>query len=256
MSDTAKILIVDDDKDICAYMETMLSASGYQVATMTDPTAVVERIREEEFHILVIDLMMPQIDGIELIERIRRVDTDVAIVVFTGYPSVETAIDALKLNVSDYVKKPFDIDTFRDTISDVLKRKGIVFNMEERLHQSIGEIVRRLRKENSLTLKQLARRTGLSPSLLSQIERAESSASVSSLYKIASGLGVKLTVPLRRLLGRLIRIVSMAVWCPCAERSTPPRSSRSVLACWWITDHQNLKCSVDKLTPYIYFGTM
>ena len=194
MSDTAKILIVDDDKDICAYMETMLSASGYQVATMTDPTAVVERIREEEFHILVIDLMMPQIDGIELIERIRRVDTDVAIVVFTGYPSVETAIDALKLNVSDYVKKPFDIDTFRDTISDVLKRKGIVFNMEERLHQSIGEIVRRLRKENALTLKQLARRTGLSPSLLSQIERAESSASVSSLYKIASGLGVKLTV--------------------------------------------------------------
>ena len=194
MSDTAKILIVDDDKDICAYMETMLSASGYQVATMTDPTAVVERIREEEFHILVIDLMMPQIDGIELIERIRRVDTDVAIVAFTGYPSVETAIDALKLNVSDYVKKPFDIDTFRDTISDVLKRKGIVFNMEERLHQSIGEIVRRLRKENSLTLKQLARRTGLSPSLLSQIERAESSASVSSLYKIASGLGVKLTV--------------------------------------------------------------
>ena len=194
MSDTAKILIVDDDKDICAYMETMLSASGYQVATMTDPTAVVERIREEEFHILVIDLMMPQIDGIELIERIRRVDTDVAIVVFTGYPSVETAIDALKLNVSDYVKKPFDIETFRDTISDVLKRKGIVFNMEERLHQSIGEIVRRLRKENALTLKQLARRTGLSPSLLSQIERAESSASVSSLYKIASGLGVKLTV--------------------------------------------------------------
>ena len=194
MSDTAKILIVDDDKDICAYMETMLSASGYQVATMTDPTAVVERIREEEFHILVIDLMMPQIDGIELIERIRRVDTDVAIVVFTGYPSVETAIDALKLNVSDYVKKPFDIETFRETISDVLKRKGIVFNMEERLHQSIGEIVRRLRKENALTLKQLARRTGLSPSLLSQIERAESSASVSSLYKIASGLGVKLTV--------------------------------------------------------------
>ena len=194
MSDTAKILIVDDEKDICAYMETMLSASGYQVATMTDPTSVVERIREEEFHILVIDLMMPQIDGIELIERIRRVDTDVAIVVFTGYPSVETAIDALKLNVSDYVKKPFDIETFRDTISDVLKRKGIVFNMEERLHQSIGEIVRRLRKENALTLKQLARRTGLSPSLLSQIERAESSASVSSLYKIASGLGVKLTV--------------------------------------------------------------
>ena len=138
--------------------------------------------------------MMPEIDGIELIQRIRRVDTDIAIIVFTGYPSVETAIDALKLDVSDYVKKPFDIDSFRHTISDVLKRKGIVLDMEERLHQTIGQIVRQLRKEKSLTLKQVARRTGLSPSLLSQIERAESSASVSSLYKIANGLGVKLTV--------------------------------------------------------------
>ena len=194
MADGAKILIVDDDPDICAYMKTMLEASNYQATTISDPTTVVERIRAEEFHVLVIDLMMPKLDGIELIQQIRKVDTDIAIVVFTGYPSVETAIDALKLNVSDYVKKPFEVESFRNTIAEVLKRKGILLNPEERLHQTIGQIVRRLRKENALTLKQLARRTGLSPSLLSQIERAESSASVSSLYKISAGLGVKLTV--------------------------------------------------------------
>jgi DNA-binding NtrC family response regulator len=194
MSEAAKILIVDDDPDICAYMKTMLQASDYSVVTISDPTTVVERIRSEEFHVLVIDLMMPKLDGISLIEQIRRVDTDIAIVVFTGYPSVDTAIDALKMNVSDYIKKPFEVDSFRATIADVLKKKGIVLNLEERLHQTIGQIVRRLRKENALTLKQLARRTGLSPSLLSQIERAESSASVSSLYKIANGLGVRLTV--------------------------------------------------------------
>ena len=194
MANAAKILIVDDDKDICAYMQTMLGSSGYDVTTISNPSLVLDRLREQEFHVLVIDLMMPEIDGIELIQRIRRIDTDIAIIVFTGYPSVETAIDALTLDVSDYVKKPFDIDSFRKTISDVLKRKGIVLDMEERLHQTIGQIVRRLRKEKSLTLKQVARRTGLSPSLLSQIERAESSASVSSLYKIAHGLGVKLTV--------------------------------------------------------------
>lgn len=194
MATNAKILIVDDDQDICEYMETMLEANGYEVDTISDPTTVVEAIRANEYHVLVIDLMMPELGGIELIQQIRRIDTDVAIVVSTGYPSVDTAVDALKLNVSDYIRKPFDIEEFREMIADVLRRKGILLNPEEELHRSIGGIVRRIRKEQDLTLKQLARRTGLSVSLLSQIERAESSASVSSLYKIASGLGIKLTV--------------------------------------------------------------
>ena len=63
---------------------------------------------------------------------------------------------------------------------------------EENLHRVIGETVRNLRKEHDLTLKQMARRTGLSVSLLSQIERAESSASISSLYKIAAALDVRI----------------------------------------------------------------
>ena len=189
-----KILIVDDDADIGAYMRTALEASGYGVEVMSDPTQVTDRIREHDFHMLIIDLMMPKMDGIELIQRIRRLDSDIAIVVFTGYPSVDTAVDALKLNVSDYVKKPFEIDEFRDKIADVLRRKGLLLNPEEELHKAIGQNIRRIRKDRELTLKQLSRRTGLSVSLLSQIERAESSASVSSLYKIAVALGVKLTV--------------------------------------------------------------
>jgi DNA-binding response OmpR family regulator len=189
-----RILIVDDDEDICAYMQTMLVAAGYGVHTLADPTLAVDEIRAKDYHVLIIDLMMPKMDGIELIKRIRKVDSDVAIVVFTGYPSVETAIDALKLNVSDYVKKPFDITDFREKIAAILKAKGLLVNPEAELHRTIGHTIRGLRKGEKLTLKQLSRRTGLSVSLLSQIERAESSASVSSLYKISSALGVKITV--------------------------------------------------------------
>jgi len=82
---------------------------------------------------------------------------------------------------------------FRDTIAEILKKKGVLVNPEEELHKAIGQNIRRLRKERKLTLKQLSRRTSLSVSLLSQIERAESSASVSSLYKIAIALNEKLT---------------------------------------------------------------
>ena len=174
MSFQAKILIVDDDPDICAYMQTMLEASDYDVTTLSDPTIVVDRIKDEEFHLLVIDLMMPRMDGIELISQIRKVDTDVAIVVFTGYPSVDTAVNALKLNVSDYIQKPFEIDAFRQTIAEVLRRKGILFNPKRSciaaLVKSFGDCARKMPSLSSNWLGG----TGLSPSLLSQIERAES----------------------------------------------------------------------------------
>lgn len=194
MAVQVNILIIDDDQDICEYMKTMLETSGYSVSTLSDPTEVVSRLRTEEFHLLIVDLMMPKVDGIELIQQIRKIDSDIAIVVFTGYPSVETAVDALKLNVSDYVKKPFEVDDFRQKIGAVLKKKGLLLDPEEELHKTIGQNIRRIRKERELTLKQLSRRTGLSVSLLSQIERAESSASVSSLYKISVALNVKLTI--------------------------------------------------------------
>ena len=70
---------------------------------------------------------------------------------------------------------------------------GLIRNPEERLHRVIGETIRTLRKSRDLTLKQMSRRTGLSVSLLSQIERAESSASISSLYKISAALDSRLT---------------------------------------------------------------
>lgn len=192
-SRTVRILIIDDDPDICAFMRTALEASGYVVDTLSDPEGALDQLRAQEYHLLVVDLMMPRVDGIALIEKIRRVDTDIAIVVFTGYPSVDTAVEALKLQVSDYIKKPFDLDDFRDKISEILRKKGLLRDPEAELHRAIGANIRQYRKDHDLTLKQLARRTGLSVSLLSQIERAESSASVGSLYKIATALGTPLT---------------------------------------------------------------
>lgn len=193
MAVQVNILVVDDDRDICEYVKTLLGACGYSVATLSDPTLAVDLIKRSEFHVIVIDLMMPKLDGIALIQQVRKFDSDVAIVVFTGYPSLDTAVEALKLNVSDYIKKPFEPDELRDKIAEILRKKGVHLNPEEELHKTIGAQIRNFRKERDLTLKQLARRTGLSVSLLSQIERAESSASVSSLYKIAAALGVKLT---------------------------------------------------------------
>jgi DNA-binding NtrC family response regulator len=187
------ILIIDDDKEICDYMETFLTRDGFQVKTLTNPQDALEEVRSGRYHLIILDLMMPKIDGIELLQQIRKVDTDIAVIIFTGFPSLETAVTSMKLDVVDYIKKPFNPDEFRNVLDRVMKRKGLARSPEEELHKVIGSTIRFLRKERGLTLKQMARRTGLSVSLLSQIERAESSASISSLYKIALALDARIT---------------------------------------------------------------
>ena len=186
-----KILVVDDDPQICEFMETFLSSDGFQVTSKSDPTGIEDEVRDGGYHLVVLDLMMPKLDGIETLQRIRKVDSDLAVVIFTGYPSLDSAVQAMKLDALDYLRKPFNPEEFRSVLERVMRKKGLLRNPEESLHRYIGERIRGARKEQDLTLKQVARRTGLSVSLLSQIERAESSASIGSLYRIAVALDVK-----------------------------------------------------------------
>lgn len=187
-----RILVVDDEQDNCDYLKLILSKEGYEVVTTTDPTKTVEILRGSDFHLVVLDMMMPQMSGTEVLEQIRKLDSDIAVIVATAYPNVDTAVASLKAQASDYVKKPMDQDAFLGTVKNALAKKGLSQDPEADLHRAIGRTIRDARKTQELTLKQLARRTGLSVSLLSQIERAESSASISSLYKIASALQLRM----------------------------------------------------------------
>jgi DNA-binding NtrC family response regulator len=187
------VLVVDDDQDIREYLQDFLNAEGFDVTTLADPTMAVERIREDVYHLVVLDLMMPKLSGIDLLAQIRGVDDDIAVIILTGFPSLETASASIQHEVSAYINKPIPPAEFREVIARIARKKGLVLRREDELHAAIGKQIRELRKTRSLTLKQMARRTNLSVSLLSQIERAESSASVSSLFKVATALDVPLT---------------------------------------------------------------
>jgi DNA-binding NtrC family response regulator len=187
-----RILIIDDDPAICEYMQTLLEKDGFVVKTLSDPTLAEQEVRQGEYHVIILDLMMPKMDGIEVLRRIRAIDTDIAVVIFTAHPNLDTAVASMKLDAVDYIKKPFNVDEFREVLSRVMKKKGLARTPEEQLHRIIGDTIRTIRKDKELTLKQMSRRTGLSISLLSQIERAESSPSISSLYKIAVALDTRI----------------------------------------------------------------
>ena len=187
-----RALVIDDDAAIRELLETVLRRDGFDVTCLEDPTLAEATVRSGKYHFVLLDLMMPGQDGIQTLQRIRKVDRDLAVVVITGYPSLDTAVQSMKLDALDYLRKPFTVDDLRAVVDRVLKKKGLSRTPEEQLHKVIGETIRGLRKERSLTLKQMAKRTGLSVSLLSQIERAESSASISSLYKVAVALDARI----------------------------------------------------------------
>lgn len=188
-----RILVVDDDQAICDYVTTILEKDGFAVDALQNPLKVEEAVRQNDYHLVILDLMMPKMDGIEVLKVIRKIDDDLAVVMFTGFPNLDSAVASMKLEAVDYIKKPFQVEELREVVSRVMKKKGLSRNPEEQLHRVIGDTIRNLRKERALTLKQMAKRTGLSVSLLSQIERAESSASIPSLYKIAVALDAKVS---------------------------------------------------------------
>jgi DNA-binding NtrC family response regulator len=192
-SSKLSVLVIDDDPDILEYLQDFLAAEGFDVTTLADPSLAVDRIRDEVFHLVVLDLMMPKVSGLDLLAQIRSVDDDIAVIILTGYPTLDTATASMKHEVSAYIHKPFTPAEFREVIARIAKKKGLVLRREDELHAAIGRQIRDLRKGRGLTLRQLSRRTNLSVSLLSQIERAESSASVSSLFKVATALDVPLT---------------------------------------------------------------
>jgi DNA-binding NtrC family response regulator len=188
-----RILVVDDDEDICAYLKEFLTREGYRVTTLNRSADALPEIKEGKHQIVLLDVRMPETDGVQLLQQIRAIDSDVCVIVMTAYPSVETAVDTMKANAFDYLRKPFDVTQLRAVIQRAIREKGLMVDAEERVNQLIGAKVRQLRRDRSLTLKQLANKTTLSVSLISQIELGKSAASVSTLRKLAAALGVTMS---------------------------------------------------------------
>ncbi len=186
------ILVIDDDRDICVFLKELLTEDGYNVKILTRPNRALREIREKTYHVIILDLKMPDIKGEDLLKEIKKVNSDISVIILTAYPSLKSAVETLKVNAFDYVRKPFKIDDLRKTIRNALRSRMLLIEQEKVLNIKIGKRLKGLRNGNKLTLKQLAERADLSVSLISQIERAESAASISTLNKIVTALSMRL----------------------------------------------------------------
>ena len=106
--ETVSVLVVDDEPGIAALCKRVLSRAGYDVVALTDPRAAIEHLQHHRLDLLVVDIRMPEVDGFDVISRVQMVQPDIAVLVMTGFGTVETAIQALRQGVDGLLLKPFE----------------------------------------------------------------------------------------------------------------------------------------------------
>jgi two-component system response regulator AtoC len=116
----ARVLIADDEPEMLRVLEIMLGKMGLQVAAATDGRAALDAFVQAPADLVITDLRMPRMDGIALLDALRRQGADVPVVVITAHGSVESAVAAMKRGASDYLQRPFDIDELEAVVRRVL----------------------------------------------------------------------------------------------------------------------------------------
>ena len=118
---SARVLVVDDDEPLLRAHARALTRNGYQVETATDGDAAMRALQQASFNVILSDIDMPGMNGIQLLERARTYDLDVPVVLITGNPSVETAIKAMEHGALRYLVKPVALDSLAKVVGDAAR---------------------------------------------------------------------------------------------------------------------------------------
>ena len=111
--ENVKVLVVDDERDIRDGSARILKRIGFQVKTASRGDEALEMLAKEPTAILLLDLKMPGMDGMDVFERVRKMDPSILVIIITGFATVETAIEAMKNGAYDFIPKPFEPDQLR-----------------------------------------------------------------------------------------------------------------------------------------------
>jgi two-component system, NtrC family, nitrogen regulation response regulator NtrX len=120
------ILIVDDEKAIRKTLSEILSYEGYKIDDAENGEDALRKLKEKNYDVVLCDIKMPKVDGIEFLERSKEINPDVPIIMISGHGTIETAVEAVKKGAFDYVAKPPDLNRLLITIRNALDRQSLV----------------------------------------------------------------------------------------------------------------------------------
>jgi len=117
------ILVVDDQEEICDLLQDFLSQEGYQVFTATNGSEALSLGKENELDLVLLDIKMPGMDGMEVFRKLKKVRRDMDVIILTGYGTLGTAKEAMRLGAYDYLTKPFDLSLVKNVIQEALESR-------------------------------------------------------------------------------------------------------------------------------------
>lgn len=124
--DPPRVLVLDDEEVVCESIRRVLEGEGYEVEAHTSPAAALEVLRTRPVDLLLLDIKMPEMDGIEVLRRTRQDAPDTEVVVITGYATIDTAVEAIKLGAFDYLEKPVSPPQLVVAAARALERRHLV----------------------------------------------------------------------------------------------------------------------------------
>jgi DNA-binding NtrC family response regulator len=157
MESVVRALVADDDPVHREIFADLMRESGIEVATASDGVQAVAMIEAHDFEIVLSDLIMPGKDGIEVLKASRNKNPDALVIIITGFGTLETALEAIKLGAYNYITKPFSIETLQLLFKNVKERIRLVRSNRE-LRNRLGELldeIDELKKERESYLQQM-----------------------------------------------------------------------------------------------------
>ncbi|HSE92773.1 MAG TPA: sigma 54-interacting transcriptional regulator, partial [Methylomirabilota bacterium] len=136
-----RVLIVDDEPDMVENMARILGRAGHDCLTAPDGARAVAALEADRPDLVVTDLKMPGIDGMEVLRRAHAADPDLPVIVVTGFATIESAVAAVKEGAFDYLPKNFSVDQLQVAVDRALRHRGLARenrNLREQLHQTLG----------------------------------------------------------------------------------------------------------------------
>ena len=138
---SANILVIDDELVVCRSCQKILTEDGHNVSIALGGREGLERARKENFDLVIVDLKMPDMDGMKVVEAIRKERTDIAIIIMTGYSTVPSAVKGMKLGAADYIPKPFTPDEMSAAVKEALQQKRRKAEMEAAIFEILNRAV-------------------------------------------------------------------------------------------------------------------
>lgn len=125
MKDPIRILVADDEQGMRDFLSYELGARGYQVVAVKDGAEALEKIRQGKFRLVISDIKMPKMGGLEALEAIKKIAPDVEVIMSTGYGTIETAVAAMRMGAYDFIQKPFNIDELWAMVEKALEKSEL-----------------------------------------------------------------------------------------------------------------------------------